>query len=156
MKTKKLPVSFSWKLNRILRLLFQNSICFKIKYFVFFYLIQISVYAQTEYGAKPTLSNQARVSILTCGPGPELYEAFGHSAVRISDPLQSLDLVFNYGMFDFNQENFYGNFAKGSMRYMLGLSNFQDFLFQYRHYKRSVREQVLNLDCLRPATNHLH
>ena len=95
---------------------------------------------------EPRLSNEAIVSILTCGGGPELYEAFGHTAIRVKDPLQALDLVFNYGIFDFNQENFYGNFAKGSMRYMLGLSNFEDFMFQYRHHKRSVREQVLNLE----------
>jgi len=94
------------------------------------------------------LSSHSRISILTCGPGEVLYEAFGHSAVRITDPAQGLDLVFNYGVFDFNQKNFYGNFAKGSMRYMLGLSTGEDFLNQYRNYNRSVREQVLNLDSL--------
>lgn len=92
------------------------------------------------------LSAQTRISLITCGPGEELYEAFGHSAIRVSDPTQSLDLVFNYGMFDFNQENFYGNFAKGSMRYMLGVSSTTDFIDQYRRFNRSVREQVLNLD----------
>jgi hypothetical protein len=94
----------------------------------------------------PALSAQSRVSILTCGPGALLYEAFGHSAVRVSDPTQALDLVFNYGVFDFNQENFYGNFAKGSMRYMLGVSTWTEFQEQYRRDHRSIREQVLNLD----------
>jgi len=148
MKTKKISVSFDRKLNKKLRLLFKFCNQFKIEYFILFYLIQTSSHAQMGNEAQPKLSNQAKVSILTCGPGPQLYEAFGHSAIRVSDPLQSLDLVFNYGMFDFNQKNFYGNFAKGSMKYMLGLSSFDDFMFQYRHYKRSVREQVLNLDSL--------
>jgi len=101
----------------------------------------ISVMSQTV-----PLSAQARISLITCGPGEALYEAFGHSAIRVSDPTQSLDLVFNYGMFDFNQENFYGNFAKGSMRYMLGVSSTSDFIDQYRRFNRTVREQVLNLD----------
>ncbi len=94
----------------------------------------------------PTLSAAARVSLITCGPGEALYEAFGHSAIRVSDPVQGLDVVFNYGVFDFNQENFYGNFAKGNMLYCLGLSQTSDFLFAYRNYGRAVREQVLNLD----------
>jgi hypothetical protein len=148
MKTKNLPVSFIYKLNKKKRLLFEIVSSFKVFSFFFLFLFQSFAFAQTESDAQPRLSGQARVSVITCGPGPELYEAFGHSAIRVSDPLQSLDLVFNYGMFDFNQENFYGNFAKGSMRYMLGLSSFEDFMFQYKHYKRSVREQVLNLDSL--------
>ncbi len=94
----------------------------------------------------PILSGRAKVSLLTCGQGKALYEAFGHSAIRVWDPSQGLDVVFNYGVFDFNQENFYANFAKGNMLYMLGLSQTTDFLFAYRNYGRSVREQVLNLD----------
>lgn len=92
------------------------------------------------------LSGQSKISLITCGPGEVLYEAFGHSAIRLVDRSQDLDVVFNYGMFDFNQENFYGNFAKGSMRYMLGVSPTTDFIDQYRRYNRTVREQVLNLD----------
>lgn len=93
-----------------------------------------------------TLSTKATISIITCGPGPSLYEAFGHSAIRVKDSLNGMDLVFNYGVFDFNQPNFYGNFAKGYMRYMLGVNPFDEFLFQYKYFKRSVREQVLNVD----------
>lgn len=102
--------------------------------------------AQNSSSQAPTLSSQAQISILTCGTGPILYEAFGHSAVRITDKSIGLDAVFNYGIFDFNQPNFYGNFALGFMRYKLGVSSAEEFLYQYRYYKRSVREQVLNLD----------
>lgn len=101
-------------------------------------------YANAQSIAK--LSDKARVSLITCGAGPILYEAFGHSAVRISDPGLGMDVVFNYGIFDFNQPNFYGNFALGYMRYQLGASPADEFLYQYRYFKRSVREQVLNLD----------
>ena len=100
-----------------------------------------SVQAQTV-----PLSAQARISLITCGPGEVLYEAFGHSAIRVADPSQSLDLVFNYGMFDMYQDNFVFNFAKGSMRYRLGVGSTSDFIHQYRGFNRSVREQVLNLD----------
>ena len=59
------------------------------------------------------LSVYSEVSILTVGPGEELFTAFGHTAIRIKDPLLRIDVVYNYGMFDFNQPNFYTNFVSG-------------------------------------------
>ena len=32
-----------------------------------------------------TLSDSARISLITCAPGQELYSCFGHSAIRITD-----------------------------------------------------------------------
>jgi hypothetical protein len=117
--------------------------------FVLFFLFSSGIggFAQSNSDAI-RLSPQSRVSVLTCGRGVELYEAFGHTAIRLQDPAQGLDLVFNYGVFNFRQENFYGNFAKGNLRYMLGLSAMGDFLEQYRQDGRSVREQIFNLDSL--------
>ena len=91
------------------------------------------------------LSHASRVSILTCSPGNELYSCFGHSAIRITDSMQGFDLVFNYGTFDFNQPNFYFNFAKGHMIYMLGVDRFDDFRNQYIEEQRNIYEQKMNL-----------
>ena len=33
------------------------------------------------------LSDEAQLSLLTCSPGAELYSTFGHSAIRINDPV---------------------------------------------------------------------
>ncbi|MBQ2171263.1 MAG: hypothetical protein II448_05955, partial [Paludibacteraceae bacterium] len=41
------------------------------------------------------LSERARVSLLTCTPGEELYARYGHTAIRVCDPENDLDLVFN-------------------------------------------------------------
>lgn len=120
----------------------------KVKQFLMLCMTLFPVLVSRSQGSEPRLSRFASVSVLTCGPGELLYEAFGHSAVRIQDPQQNLDLVFNYGLFDFQQENFYGNFAKGSMRYMLGVNETPQFIEAYRRYGRSVREQELNLDSL--------
>jgi len=94
----------------------------------------------------PYLSKEAKISVLTCGPGDELYSKFGHSAIRIKDPVNRMDLVYNYGVFDFNQPNFYLNFAKGRLDYMLVRHRSNDFINQYRSEGRSVVEQELNLD----------
>ncbi|OAD46118.1 lipoprotein N-acyltransferase Lnb domain-containing protein [Polaribacter atrinae] len=111
------------------------------KYFLLLFLLSIF----SPLKAQLQLSEYAEVSIVTAGPGEELYEAFGHSAIRIKDPVLKLDLIYNYGMFDFNQPNFYTNFAKGNMIYSLARYDFKYFIASYRRDKRWLKEQVLNL-----------
>lgn len=106
-------------------------------------LFILSIYSNLK--AQVNLSVYAEVSIVTAGPGEALYEAFGHSAIRIKDPVLNLDLIYNYGMFDFNQPNFLLNFAKGNMIYSLARYDFKYFLASYRRDKRWVKQQVLNL-----------
>lgn len=112
------------------------------KYFFLFFIL--SVYSPLK--AQIQLSKSADVSIVTAGPGEELYEAFGHSAIRIKDPILNLDLIYNYGMFDFNQPNFYTNFAKGNMIYSLARYDFKYFIASYRRDSRWLKEQILNLN----------
>ena len=59
-----------------------------------------------------TLTDSAKVSLLTCSQGDELYSIFGHSAIRVKDSSIGVDWVFNYGTFDFSDPNFYPNFVK--------------------------------------------
>ncbi|MEL6672742.1 MAG: DUF4105 domain-containing protein [Bacteroidota bacterium] len=92
-----------------------------------------------------TLSSQARVSLLTCEPGDELYSAFGHSALRVRDPLTNIDRVYNYGTFEFG-EGFYMKFTRGKLNYFLNSYTFRLFNREYRYYKRSFDEQVMDLD----------
>ncbi|ARS37002.1 DUF4105 domain-containing protein [Pontibacter actiniarum] len=91
------------------------------------------------------LSPQAKISLITCSSGPELYAIFGHSAVRVNDPASGLDIIFNYGTFDFNEPNFYLKFARGKLRYKLSVAYFRDFVYSYSMDNRSVYEQELNL-----------
>lgn len=111
------------------------------KYFLLLFLLATFL----PLKAQLQLSSNAEVSIITAGPGKELYEAFGHSAIRINDPVLNLDLIYNYGIFDFNQPNFYANFAKGNMIYSLASYEFKYFLASYKKDKRWVKQQVLNL-----------
>jgi hypothetical protein len=92
------------------------------------------------------LSDKAQISILTFGPGTsELYSAYGHSAIRVSDPELGFDASFNYGIFDFDQPNFYLNFAKGYLLYMLAIQETRYVFDYYKRNNRSIQEQVLNL-----------
>jgi Domain of unknown function (DUF4105) len=111
--------------------------------FVALILLISSVQAQT------ILSPQAEVSMITCGPYQgELYSAFGHSAIRVYDPVNSFDVAYNYGVFDFNQPNFYLNFTRGFLYYKLGVYSYPDFRDHYISYNRYVHEQVLQLDSI--------
>jgi hypothetical protein len=111
----------------------------KYTFLLFFLLIFKSFQGQVQ------LSVYSEISIVTAGSGTELYEAFGHSALRVKDPMLQLDLIYNYGMFDFNQPNFYSNFVKGKLLYSLGRYPFEYFLISYQQDKRWVKQQVLNL-----------
>ena len=91
------------------------------------------------------LSEQAYISVLTCGPYDELYSAFGHSAFRIYDPVNNINVTCNYGTFHFNPPIFYLNFARGNNIYSLSIQDYQRFEAQYIYDNRFIHEQVLNL-----------
>lgn len=95
-------------------------------------------------GQRP-LSDSAYASVLTCGAGDEFYTAFGHSAIRICDSARGVDLVYNYGTFDFDAPHFYWSFARGKLNYCLSRSSFADFVSEYYFEGRAVWEQRLRL-----------
>lgn len=106
----------------------------------------IALLSTSHDGSSIELSDSSKITLLTCSPGEELYSAFGHNGIRVTDYRQGFDVVFNYGTFDFNQPGFYINFIRGRMRYMLTTDRFEDFLVQYQYEKRSVLEQQLRLN----------
>ncbi len=110
------------------------------------WLLFFLLFSNTCFSQAPVLSPTASISLITCGVGDQLFEAFGHSAVRVTDPENQLDIVYNYGTFDFNQPNFYLNFAKGYLRYFLSRTYFDNFKNTYIYYNRSISEQILNLN----------
>ncbi|RZT95610.1 uncharacterized protein DUF4105 [Ancylomarina subtilis] len=115
--------------------------------FILFFLTLLFVNPTSKVQAQENTDN-TKISILTCSPGLELYSLFGHSAIRIQDPARRMDVVFNYGNFDFNTPNFYVKFIRGKLKYNLTANRFRDFKAAYKRDKRSVVEQELNLDSI--------
>lgn len=91
------------------------------------------------------LSETAWASVLTCGPGNDLYTSFGHSALRICDTANGLDVVYNYGTFNFGTPHFYWKFAQGRLDYCLSRSSMLNFYYENGAEGRSMSEQRLNL-----------
>ncbi len=83
------------------------------------------------------------VSILTCDPGPDVYELCGHAAIRIRS--EKMDSVWNYGIFDFTSPNFIYRFCKGETDYMVYGYRFERFMPAYVRRGSRVTEQVLDL-----------
>jgi hypothetical protein len=86
-----------------------------------------------------------RITLLTYSPGNELYSLFGHSAVRITDPLKETDNVYNYGTFDFDQPYFYIKFIRGSLLYSLSRVPYEHVRQSIILENRSLVETPLNL-----------
>ncbi len=113
-----------------------------------------------------------RVSLLTVEAGPEVYERFGHSAIRIQGlptqgdglpiivgydnnvelelpysnlPRQTGDLVFHYGVFNFNAPHFVYRFVKGETDYSIGCLPYEFMLQDYQARGLRVTEQELAL-----------
>lgn len=113
--------------------------------------LSFQIYSQPAKSNPPYSTNAAdsfdpssiTVSLITCYPGPEIYELCGHSAIRVRGA--GIDSVWNYGIFDFNQPNFVYRFVKGETDYRGASYPFRWFLPEYVKSGRRVVEQDLNL-----------
>ncbi len=110
----------------------------RLLYICLFILVGLNASAQR-------LSDSAQISLFTCTPGEYVYSQYGHSAIRVVDPAQKLDITFNYGIFSFDTEDFYLKFIKGETDYQLGIDDTRSFLWSSSYIGRTTYEQVLNL-----------
>lgn len=91
-----------------------------------------------------TAPDDLHFELLTCSPGTEVYELYGHTALRAVDS-QGMDVVFNYGVFDFSKPHFMWNFLLGHTDYIVQPIPFGIFMIEYRERGSSVVAQRLNL-----------
>ena len=86
-----------------------------------------------------------RVTLLTCSPGQEVYSLYGHTAIRCQIPKDSVDAVFNYGVFDMSKPFFAWHFVLGQTDYMVQPIPWEYFIIDYKKRGSSITEQELNL-----------
>lgn len=85
------------------------------------------------------------VSLVTYGPGETYWERFGHDAIELRDTVSGEAVNFNYGVFDFSETNFFLNFARGRMRYLMDAAPSRLDESFYIESGRSVTRQQLAL-----------
>jgi len=88
---------------------------------------------------------EGQFSLLTASPGKAVWAHYGHTGIRYQDAENKIDVVFNYGLFDFSAPNFIGRFVTGQTDYQVGTTDFYNFMLEYQLENRAVTEQVLNL-----------
>jgi hypothetical protein len=103
--------------------------------------------AHVNSSAQETDTCNLRISLLTCGPGEDLYSLWGHTGIRIVEKNTGRDVVYNYGTFDFEDPDFYAKFTRGKLLYFVSVSSYTNFLYEYQYEGRSVIEQLLNISC---------
>ena len=109
------------------------------------YVLVLYVMLCSTTGFAQQLGDSLRVSLLTCSPGTEVYQLYGHTALRVQDPSANLDVVFNYGVFDFRKPHFAWRFVLGECDYEVMYFPFELFLEEYAKRGSEVVEQELNL-----------
>ena len=119
---------------------------FLYKSLMFFLLLLLPIHLLSVTNEVQPLKSDAIVSLLTSSPhDATVYALYGHTAIRIKDDSLGMDLVFNYGIFDFSKPNFIYRFAKGETDYILAVYDFKHYLVEYRERGSEVYEQILNL-----------
>jgi hypothetical protein len=93
----------------------------------------------------PVAHDSIVISILTMGPGEEVFERFGHQSIRIHDLTTGLDSAYNWGMFSFEQAHFLVRFLTGDTKYWMQGFPSTWLIGVYRDQHRAVWEQELNL-----------
>ncbi len=101
--------------------------------------------AASEAGELEQPGANLEISLLTFGPGEEVWERFGHNAIEIRDRSSGAATLYNYGIFDFGEKNFFLNFARGLMTYRIAAGDPADELPMYVAEGRWIVEQQLNL-----------
>ena len=95
--------------------------------------------------------DELEVALLTVGPGERTWEKFGHNAIVIVDRAAGRARSYNYGLFDFRQENFLLRFVQGRMWYSMGSRSAQREIDMYTRADRTVVFQRLRLTAAQRA-----
>jgi len=110
------------------------------------FALLLAVFCASASGAdRGAVAAGPEVWLVTYGPGEIYWQRFGHNAIWIRHPELGLDHVFNFGFFDFAQEDFFLRFLQGRMLYFSAAQPARDEFAAYIDENRSIRVQRLDL-----------
>jgi hypothetical protein len=85
------------------------------------------------------------LKVAVMGPGDQLYFWWGHIALVIEDADTGSSRFFDYGLFSFDNDNFFYNFAFGRLLYSCGVSSTQRNLNNYFITNRDITVYTLDV-----------
>jgi hypothetical protein len=114
---------------------------------LFFFLIScfLSAPAQAQKAGEGRRGDYLTLKVAVMGPGNELYFWWGHIALIIEDSYTGQNRFYDYGLFSFDNENFFLNFALGRLLYSCGASPAESNLNVYRRTNRDITIYTLDL-----------
>ena len=107
--------------------------------FLFFFFIGFTLFSQPADGGNLT------IKIAVIGPGSELYFWWGHIALIVENSAADRSYFYDYGLFSFDNENFFYNFAFGRLLYSCGVSYSESNLANYLYTNRDITIYTLDL-----------
>ncbi|AEF83556.1 conserved hypothetical protein [Treponema primitia ZAS-2] len=103
----------------------------------------IPVFAQL--GGLPMDNDNLTIRVSVMGPGDELYFWWGHIALIIDDRVSGESKLYDYGLFSFENTNFFVDFAFGRLLYSCGVSWAAPNIARYIYENRDVTFYTLDL-----------
>lgn len=85
------------------------------------------------------------VTVITFGPGEQVWERFGHNALWIHDGRAGTDIAWNWGLFDFAQPDFLQRFLSGDTKYWMAGEDAYRMIAAYHEIGRTITLQRLDL-----------
>lgn len=96
-------------------------------------------------GLLPAPGHRFRIDVFTMAPGAEIYSTWGHTALHVYDSRTGVDVVFDYGIFDFGPD-FIVKFLQGKPAFLVYPFCTQRTLMLYGSNNRRIYAQQLLLN----------
>jgi hypothetical protein len=121
-----------------------------VRWFCLFMFLTVTLaFAAPARAAEP--GEELTIKLITFQPGDLVFEKFGHNAIWVHDeyaPAGDRDVLYHWGLFEFEQKRFFIKYALGEMDYRMGGFPGVEFEGQVNFYadqNRSIWAQELNL-----------
>jgi hypothetical protein len=98
-----------------------------------------------SFGYMQSEAETTTLKIAHFGPGIPLYSWWGHISIIVEDTVSANDRIIDYGIFSFDKENFFTNFAFGRLVYSCGSSPEESVIHDYITQNRDVTIYTLKV-----------
>ena len=76
--------------------------------------------AAAQTGSNEGVQDTLTIKLAVVGPGDALFLSWGHIGIIVEDSLSGTSRFFDYGVFSFEEEDFFVNFAFGRLNFLVG------------------------------------
>ena len=105
--------------------------------------VQASAQAPWAEGG-PSRAQDLKITLVTFSPGPQVPSWFGHTAIGVEDQRLGQKVLYNYGMFSFDNKMLM-KFVMGRLEFWVAPTPYDPTLRMYAAQDRDVRILELNL-----------